>query len=791
MKLLQNTLTRKILATAILCIATALLTTHFSFQELPQFTVGEVATQDVEASMQFDYVDEEAWAERKREVAAEQIPIYDLDVSKKLTLAHRINTAFGTARQAWSQIASKTPEPSNDLVQQTEPSSAQQIQQTFEDTLGLQLSSTERQAFIETEWSIELQQASLRLLEDSMQFYIIDVAAEIPKVGQRYAVHRQFEQDQDVLTLTDARNVKTLTEVRQYVSVLAANLPSYNETVRMLGTTVARQTVQVNFTYNHLKTEQERRLTTENTPAVVRRVNLGQSIVRKGDVVDSNQAMMLNALLTQQVGGASSALGEFIVKLMMAAFVVVSLYLFSINYIRKFASSVRDVEAMAILSVFVLLVSRLLVMAAVPLSEMVGFGMGNASLWYATPIAAGTLVLRILTNSETTIVWAIGMALLLAFGMGNDVFLACFFMVTGITAAATLAHTRDRINLLRAGLQTGLLGAAMALLIAFYHAQTDAVGGIDNIQPLWDVLFCLAGGVTSAFLALGLLPLFEGMGFVTDYKMLELANLNHPLLRQLFVQAPGTYHHSMIMAQLSEAAAEAIGANALHAKIACYYHDIGKSLQPQFFIENQRGTNPHDNLEPHQSARVIKTHVVDGIVMAKQHGLPQPILDAIEMHHGTSLMKYFYIKAMENAVDGEVVDEADFRYSGKRPSTREAGIIFLADRVEAACRTLKEPSHADFQKMISKLVNSAITEQQFEECPLTLKELYIIMDVFTTTMTNMYHQRIEYPKMPPNKKSGGIEVSGSSIITLERPNPLLTKSTKDEPQTTDATKPTP
>ena len=212
----------------------------------------------------------------------------------------------------------------------------------------------------------------------------------------------------------------------------------------------------------------------------------------------------------------------------------------------------------------------------------------------------------------------------------------------------------------------------------------------------------------------------------------------------------------------------------MHAKIACYYHDIGKSLQPQFFIENQRGTNPHDNLEPHQSARVIKTHVVDGIAMAKQHGLPQPILDAIEMHHGTSLMKYFYVKALENAVDGEVVDEADFRYNGKRPSTREAGIIFLADRVEAACRTLKNPTPADYQNMITKLVNSAITEEQFEECPLTLKELYIIMDVFTTTMTNMYHQRIEYPKMPTKTERG------STVITLETPNPLLIPPKSEE-----------
>ena len=765
MNFLQRGLTRKLLSAVILCVAVALLTSHFSFQQVPQLVEGDIAAQDIEATIEFDYIDEMAWAARKQEVALEQPAIYELDVSKQITLEHRINVAFENARQRLDAISST--DVNNDAEPVVNITELEEIQVEFEEALGLALRADERLQFIETSWSLELQQVSLRLLQDSMQFYIIDVASEIPTTGQVFEVQRQFEREEDTVRLSDARNVKTRREVQQYVSVLAANLSTYSESLRTLGSIVARKTIQVNFSYNHAKTEQVRRSKSEDTPPIIRRVNRGQSIVRKGDRVDTTQAVMLEALIEQEQSVAGGFFGEFVVKLGLAAFVVLSLFLFSNNFIRKFAASVKELEAMTVLALFVLLISRLLVVGSLPFSEAVGLGVGANALWYATPLAAGAMVLRILTNSETTLVWTIAMALFLSFGMDEDVFFAGFFVVSGVTAASSLAHTRDRINLLRAGLQTGLIGAAVALLIEFYHIQTNTMGLVETSQPLWDVLFCILGGVGSSFLALGLLPLFEGMGFVTDYKMLELASLNHPLLRQLSVQAPGTYHHSMNMAQLSEAAAEAIGANALHAKIACYYHDIGKSLQPQFFIENQRGHNPHDNLEPHQSARVIKTHVVDGIAMAKQHGLPQPILDAIEMHHGTSLMKYFYIKALENAVEGEVVDEDDFRYSGKRPSTREAGIIFLADRVEAACRTLKNPTQADYQNMITKLVNSAITEEQFEECPLTLKELYIIMDVFTSTMTNMYHQRIEYPKMPAKKKRG------TSVITLETPNPLL------------------
>ena len=770
MKFLQHSGTRKLLSMAILCFAVALLTSHFSFEQIPKLVEGDIATQDIEATAEFDYIDEEAWIARKLEVAAEQPAVYELDVSKRITLEHRINTAFSRARNQLELLKERV-----DSLEDV--GELEVVQLEFEEYLGLTLRADERAQFIETEWSLELQQVSLRLLQDSMQFYIIDVASEIPATGQAFEVQRQFEREEDVVRLTDARNVKTRREVQQYVSVLASNLSSYPENLRSLGSIVARKTIQVNFTYNHAKTEHVRIAKSEATPPIIRRVNRGQSIVRKGDRVDGTQAVMLEALVEQEETAAGGLFGEFVAKLGLAAFVVVSLYLFANNFIRKFAASTKELEAMTVLALFVLLVSRILVVGSLPFSEMVGLGVGPNALWYATPLAGGAMVLRILTNSETTLVWTLAVALFLAFGMDQDVFFAGFFVVSGVTAASSLAHTRDRINLLRAGLQTGLIGAAVALLIEFYRIQTNTMGLMETSQPLWDVLFCILGGVGSSFLALGLLPLFEGIGFVTDYKMLELASLNHPLLRQLSIQAPGTYHHSMNMAQLSEAAAEAIGANALHAKIACYYHDIGKSLQPQFFIENQRGSNPHDNLEPHQSARVIKTHVIDGIAMAKQHGLPRPILDAIEMHHGTSLMKYFYVKALENAVDGEVVDEADFRYNGKRPSTREAGIIFLADRVEAACRTLKDPTHADYQNMITKLVNSAITEEQFEECPLTLKELYIIMDVFTTTMTNMYHQRIEYPKMPIKKERG------STVITLETPNPLLIPSKVEDVDT--------
>ena len=315
MRFLQKAWARRLISALILCIAVALLTTHFSFQELPQFEEGEIASQDVEATIEFDYIDEIAWMERKVVVAEEQPAIYELDISKNITIEHRINKAFSDAR---TQLHLLEEEPPIERLQA--------IQIRFEQSLGLELDSVERQQFSQSGWSVDLQQVSLRLLEDSMQFYIIDVASEIPQSKQEFEVHRQFEQTDDIVVLTDIRNVKTQTEIQQYVSILASNLSSYSEDLRLMGAIVARKSIQVNFTYNHAKTQQVRQEKSTNTPPVIRRVNRGQSIVRKGDRVDGTQSTMLKALVAEHGGGVGGFWGEFAVKVGLSAFLLASTF---------------------------------------------------------------------------------------------------------------------------------------------------------------------------------------------------------------------------------------------------------------------------------------------------------------------------------------------------------------------------------------------------------------------------------------------------------------------------------
>jgi len=540
---------------------------------------------------------------------------------------------------------------------------------------------------------------------------------------------------------------------------------------------LAAALIRENLFYNHSLTEARRNEARAQVSNEQIRVDRGTIIVREGDVLSAHQARTIAAL--QQKGSSFGQVGITAAFMAFCALFLGVVYLFGRGFIKKFSTRPRDLAAVSLILLLVLSMARLDMEISIALSTLMGLGTAPSTFWYLVPFAGGAMLVRILVNSETCLMWILIAAVLCGLVMEQQVLYTIFFVASGLSAATALGHSAERAGVLRAGLMAGLINAALALIINLVRAHMGdiaALGPSAATQPIWDVVTAFSGGLLSGILVLGLLPLFELGGFVTDYKLLELANLNHPLLRQLMLKAPGTYHHSVTVAQLCEAAAEAVGANALQTRVACYFHDIGKAMQPQYFIENQRGgVNPHDRLEPRTSARIIIAHAVDGAAIARQYNLPQPIIDGITQHHGTGIIQYFYARALERAQPGEVVDDADYRYPGELPNSRETGIIMLADRVEAACRTLPDKSAENIRALIQKLLNSAITDGQLEQCPLTVKELYIIIEAFTDTLLGIYHNRIEYPGLPLRNSGAGMageEQKSAPIITLEVPNPL-------------------
>jgi putative nucleotidyltransferase with HDIG domain len=329
-------------------------------------------------------------------------------------------------------------------------------------------------------------------------------------------------------------------------------------------------------------------------------------------------------------------------------------------------------------------------------------------------------------------------------------FVVIYALMGSIIGAHGMRQCSDRGIIYAAGLKISVVNLAMA--IAFQTFSNT----LFTMQTIYTAFFALVSGVFSAGIVSGSIPVIETLfHYTTDIKLLELANLNSPLLRDLMIKAPGTYHHSVVVGNLVEAAAEAINANPLLARVAAYYHDIGKASKPLYFIENQGGEeNRHDKLAPSMSALILISHIKEGAELAREKHLGQPIIDIIRQHHGTGLIKFFYERAkLQAAGTGQNVEEKDFRYPGPKPQTREAGIVMLADCVEAASRTLVNPTSDRIQGMVQNIINRIFSDGQLDECELTLKNLHEIAKSFNRILNGIFHHRIDYPE-PVHKVSG-------------------------------------
>lgn len=412
------------------------------------------------------------------------------------------------------------------------------------------------------------------------------------------------------------------------------------------------------------------------------------------------------------------------------------------------------------------MICHLLLVRAVMVLTDAG-GLSNSFRLFAVPFAFAPMLLGVLLGRavaafSAVFVMVIGCLLVPQVEIFTYTLLS---LVCGITCIVLAFQVRKRIELLQAGIYVGLVTIIIGLVLG--RLDIGAVFGPDSMGHLQLLgsgsAIALGTAVISALLISGLLPLFEGtFQLTTDISWLELSDLNHKLLRQMQLEAPGTFHHSLIVAALAEAAAEKIGANAPMCRVCSYFHDVGKLKKPGYFIENQHevAENPHNSLTPTMSALVIVAHVKDGVDLAVKYKLNPRIIDVIQEHHGDSLVYYFYRRAqdqkkaemekisrrLENPEDLPVVDEKNFRYPGPRPSSRESGIIALADTIESASRSLQKPTPAKIRAMVDDLVRTKINDGQLNDCPLTLRELSLVKDSFAATLRSMLHSRIDYPK---------------------------------------------
>jgi hypothetical protein len=428
-------------------------------------------------------------------------------------------------------------------------------------------------------------------------------------------------------------------------------------------------------------------------------------------------------------------------------------YSFSKKFIRKFKPTRQDLYFLGGVLILLLLSVRLAAALSTGVQDLFPFDVSIQALYYAIPVAAGAMLTRYILNSEIALVFAIVASALTGMFLEGDLDLSIYYLISGIAAAAAIAHVERRSAILKAGVVVGSVNAVVVLAIKLItYVSVTNVFNLPHI--LTNMSMAFAGGIFSSIFVLVLAPIAEHVfDHVTDIKLLELGNLNHPLLKEMIVKASGTYHHSQLVAVLAEAAAAEIEANPLLARVGSYFHDIGKMRKPSYFVENQQGgENRHDKLSPSMSALIIASHVKDGLDLARQYKLPRRIAEFIPQHQGTKVITYFYNKAVEHNPDPETpIDEKDYRYPGPRPQNREAGIILLADGTEAAVRSIPEKTPPKIQAMVQKIINKNFTEAQLDECEMTLKDLHFIAESFTRVLVGIYHQRIEYPEMEDKK----------------------------------------
>jgi putative nucleotidyltransferase with HDIG domain len=461
----------------------------------------------------------------------------------------------------------------------------------------------------------------------------------------------------------------------------------------------------------------------EDLPKVMH--NQNDLIIAKGQVVTENDLKMLNEL--HLIADESNRVRVFF-SLSVLVLLLIGL---GLVYIHMFYPALFREERLLYL-VLLLLLMALGMVKVLSLLE-------NSSLPYMAPVSFAIMLLTVLVNPSVALVLSTILSLLGGIIVSYNLELTIFYFVSGIITVLTLGHFQRQRDLVRSG---SVLMVANAVTVLFLNLL------FRTRFEMMSILLASLNGFLSAVLAIGSLPFLENIFKVTSpIRLLELSNPGHPLLRRLQIEAPGTYHHCIMVGNLAEAAAQQIGADALWVRVGSYYHDIGKIRRPYFFVENQFShENPHEKLTPNLSTLIITSHVKDGVEIAREHGLPDKLIDIISQHHGTDLVRYFFNKAAECIQDEkEVLVEADFRYEGPKPQTKEAALVMLADSVEAAVKALPKYSPPKIEALIQKIIRERLDEGQFDECNLTLKDLTNVKNSFVKVLTGLFHNRIEYP----------------------------------------------
>lgn len=713
-----------------------------------QYRLGDVVERDIKASRDF-FIEDQAATEKKRQQAiADVLTVYDVDANLANTLKRNVDQAFGDLRSLIETY-------SNSLLQeleiQTEPSSIQpqhpkpsiqervlEKQEQFEATIGIRVSKGAYQALAKEGFSIKIANLINKILGKILNIGVVTNKEILLKEIDKGIILRDVATKKERIE-GNLNQFYGLNQAKAMVRTIGQpDLQDLDYTLKNLVVDFIQELIQPNITLNRNETqERQNKIAAKITP-VLYEIKSGEMLLREGALVSELDLLKLEALQseTQKEQILLSSLGAALLLVSL----LITTYILHFNVQGPMSTyHNKNLLLIASLSLTFFFLAEISASFSGLLTHNSPVSMPGASIYFGIPLASGAMIICLFLGLAVAVPMALVMAIGFAFIFQNSLEMFIYFLVSSMMAAYWLRNCRERKVFIIAGAKLGLLNIALATAIHLYQ------GELSTSKLIWDWAFAFMGGIMAGIVTAGLVPLIEiAFDYTTDITLLELAHLDRPIMRRLMIEAPGTYHHSVIVGSLVEAAAAQIGANPLLAKVCGYYHDIGKIKKPLYFIENQTaGRNKHDKLAPSMSSLILIAHSKDGVEIARENKLGQVIIDTIRQHHGTSIIKYFYEKAKQKKGE-DAVNIDDFRYPGPKPQTKEAGLVMLADVVEAASRTLDNPTTSRIQGLVQKLINQIFSDGQLDACELTLKDLHNIARSFNKILYGIHHHRIEY-----------------------------------------------
>ena len=727
-----------------------LLLRDYQRPHIEQLPAGSVAITDIIAPEDLKIEDVADTKLLRDQAAASVLPVFDFNIRTAREARSSLEQLFILGREA-------APE-----------TTVEDLHDKIEESIGIPLDPDQISLLKKHKFSSDLERLMIGHLESVMLMPVVSSRSQFRRFGSGGIIRRDLKTGQEFV-VTDLNSIRDkLTASASLKSEKLIWPAEYDPSGRKMLGEILGSLIVPNLEYNEAETEKRRTQMRDAIPPSFISVERGKPIVSSGETVSPAKSTLLAEAALQRPIGQRAV--EFAGTIIIVMLLLLVLWQYMMRYQRQHLRVRRHFLLQITCFVITLGLARLAFTFASAMSQWSTHSPFNSpnGYRYLAPIAVGAVLVTILTDANASFVFSAILSVFVGVLSGN-VYLAAFTLMSSAGAIYHLQNCRDRTALVAAGLWIGTINSATVIALDLLGANEPGLRFL-----VFDAFCGFVGGALASMTASILLPLFEWLfEITTSIKLLELSNLNLPLLKQLAERAPGTYHHSIMVGLLAEAGAESIGGDALFARVACYYHDIGKSVRPSYFVENQSYMdNRHDKLSPKMSSIVLANHVRQGIEIARQHKLPPRIVDIIPQHHGTGLMKFFYYKARKGSTDDSTALEQEFRYPGPKPRTKEAAIIMIADSVEAAARTVDEPTPAKLRNMVDMISGRLRDDGQFDECDITLRDLRTVAESFVKVLMGIHHHRIAYPGYDFNQlskvtpvveafDSGGIPAAGA------------------------------